>query len=126
MIAPRGMSRCWQKLATIAYYGFASVRSARAAGVSTYRLEPSARHATPCSGWPPSDMFPLQERTPTAPSNLTCPVCDETSFLYLFVVHGLPIAACRGCGQMALGMLPRAPDFSEYYRHTPRPDLGPS
>lgn len=64
-------------------------------------------------------MFPSQERTLTGSSSLICPVCDEGSFSYLFVVHGLPIAACRGCGQIALGILPRTPDFSAFYRQTP-------
>ena len=51
---------------------------------------------------------------------MTCPTCDETLFSYLFVVHGLPIARCRGCGLIVLGILPRAGDFSEFYR-TPAP-----
>jgi SAM-dependent methyltransferase len=51
---------------------------------------------------------------------MTCAACDETSFSYLFVVHGLPIARCRGCGLIVLGMLPQASDFSDFYQpHTP-------
>jgi hypothetical protein len=66
-------------------------------------------------------MFPLQERTLAGSPGLICPVCDDSSFSYRFVVHGLPIAACRGCGQIALGIRPRTPDFSEFYRLTPAP-----
>src|ERR1039457_7292498 len=75
----------------------------------------------PCFGWPACNMFPFEQGTSSGSSGLICPVCDEKSFSYLFVVHGLPIAACRGCGQIALGILPRTPDFSEFYRHTPAP-----
>ena len=51
---------------------------------------------------------------------MICPTCDETRFSYLFVVHGLPIAQCRGCGLIALGVLPRAADFSQFYQ-APQP-----
>jgi SAM-dependent methyltransferase len=50
---------------------------------------------------------------------MTCPTCEETLFAYLFVVHGLPIARCRGCGLIVLGILPRAADFSEFYQSLP-------
>lgn len=46
---------------------------------------------------------------------MTCPTCDETLFSYLFVVRGLPVARCRGCGLVALGILPRTADFSDFY-----------
>src|SRR5215469_442495 len=52
---------------------------------------------------------------------MKCPTCEETLFSYLFVVHGLPIARCRGCGLIALGILPRAADFSEFYQSLPAP-----
>ena len=53
---------------------------------------------------------------------MTCPTCDETRFSYLFVVHRLPMARCRGCGLIVLGILPRAADFSEFYQtSTPGP-----
>jgi hypothetical protein len=77
--------------------------------------------APPRSGELAYNMFPLQERAPAGSSKLICPICDEISFSYLFVVHGLPIAACRACGQIVLGILPQTPDFSEYYRQTPAP-----
>jgi hypothetical protein len=47
---------------------------------------------------------------------MNCPICDEGLFSYLFVVRGLPIAHCRGCGLTTLGILPKAADFSEFYR----------
>lgn len=49
---------------------------------------------------------------------MTCPTCEEASFSYLFVVRGLPIARCRGCGLVVLGILPRSADFSEFYAGT--------
>lgn len=46
---------------------------------------------------------------------MTCPVCEGPSFAYLFVVRGLPVVRCRGCGCVALGALPTAADYSEFY-----------
>ena len=46
---------------------------------------------------------------------MTCPVCDEQRFAYLFVVRGLPVMRCRGCGCMALGASPAAADYSSFY-----------
>lgn len=56
---------------------------------------------------------------------MTCPTCDETSFSYLFVVRGLPIARCRGCGLTALGTLPSTADFSEFYASITPPSAPP-
>ena len=41
---------------------------------------------------------------------MTCPVCDEQSFDYLFVVRGLPVVRCRGCGCLSVGAPPAAAD----------------
>jgi glycosyl transferase family 2 len=46
---------------------------------------------------------------------MTCPVCDEQNFAYLFVVRGLPVVRCRACGCMALGASPAAADYSDFY-----------
>jgi hypothetical protein len=34
----------------------------------------------------------------------------------LFVIRGLPFARCRGCGLIALGTLPSAADFRDFYK----------
>jgi len=49
------------------------------------------------------------------PIQMICPVCDERRFAYLFVVRGLPVVRCRGCGCMALGALPAAADYGNAY-----------
>ncbi len=46
---------------------------------------------------------------------MTCPVCGERNFAYLFVVRGLPVVRCRACGCMALGAAPAAADYSNFY-----------
>ncbi len=46
---------------------------------------------------------------------MNCPVCDEQRPAYLFVVRGLPVVRCRGCGCIALGTLPTQADFSDFY-----------
>ncbi len=56
---------------------------------------------------------------------MKCPVCDEQSFAYLFVVRGLPIVRCRGCGCIALGTLPTAADCKDFYGQAPGPDAVP-
>jgi len=35
-------------------------------------------------------------------SNTTCPVCNQMSKTYLFVVNGLPIASCPNCGLVSV------------------------
>jgi hypothetical protein len=47
---------------------------------------------------------------------MTCPICDGNQFSYLFVIRGLPFARCRGCGVIALGTLPTAADFRDFYK----------
>jgi SAM-dependent methyltransferase len=44
---------------------------------------------------------------------MNCPVCDERSFAGLFVVRGLPVARCQGCGCVALDALPVAADSGD-------------
>jgi hypothetical protein len=50
---------------------------------------------------------------------MNCPTCDESLFFYLFVVRGLPIARCHGCGLILLGAPPKTVDFSEFYGAAP-------
>src|SRR5262252_8256216 len=47
---------------------------------------------------------------------MTCPICDGNQFSYLFVIRSLPFARCRGCGMIALGTLPNAADFRDFYK----------
>lgn len=56
---------------------------------------------------------------------MTCPVCDEQKFAYLFVVRGLPVVRCRGCGCISLGAPPTAADYSDFYAgQAPVPENG--
>jgi hypothetical protein len=48
---------------------------------------------------------------------VNCPICEGNQFSYLFVIRGLPVARCRGCGLIALGTLPNAADFTDFYKH---------
>jgi hypothetical protein len=47
---------------------------------------------------------------------MRCPICDGTQPAYLFVIRGLPVVRCRGCGLISLGTVPNSADFSDFYR----------
>jgi len=46
---------------------------------------------------------------------LRCPVCDERRRSYLFVVCGLPVARCPGCGLVSLNPYPDLKDCCSFY-----------
>lgn len=45
-----------------------------------------------------------------------CPLCHESRQAYLFVVRGLPVVRCTGCGLVALSPQPDLADFATFYR----------
>jgi len=45
----------------------------------------------------------------------SCPICEETRRRYLFVIHGLPVAQCRGCGLILLYPPPAESELREFY-----------
>jgi hypothetical protein len=61
---------------------------------------------------PPSISAPPRTAVP-------CPVCAEQSRSYLFVVRGLPVARCPGCGLVLLDPPPAVADFPRFYRDLP-------
>ena len=42
---------------------------------------------------------------------MMCPICSETKLQYLFVIHGLPIARCPGCGLVRASVHPANVSF---------------
>ena len=44
-----------------------------------------------------------------------CPICPEVRHAYLFVVQGLPVVRCPGCGLISLNPQPSVVDFAPYY-----------
>src|SRR3954449_2870948 len=49
------------------------------------------------------------------PESQSCPICDEQRHAYLFIVHGLPIVRCYGCGLISLNPQPDFIDVDAYY-----------
>lgn len=53
--------------------------------------------------------------TGTVGIGLACPICDETKRAYLFVIRGLPVARCPGCGLVSLSPQPSLVDCGIFY-----------
>ncbi len=45
-----------------------------------------------------------------------CPICEEVRRSYLFVVRGLPVVRCPGCGLVCLHPQPSREECKEFYR----------
>ena len=48
-----------------------------------------------------------------------CPICGDEHRSYLFVVRGLPICQCPGCGLVMLSPQPSPSDFDTFYNYSP-------
>lgn len=44
-----------------------------------------------------------------------CPVCGETRHSYLFVVRGLPVVRCPGCGLVSIDPQPAPTEYGSFY-----------
>ena len=64
-----------------------------------------------------SPTDPARAGASAASSRLVCPVCAETRHAYLFVVHGLSVVRCRGCGLIRLGSAPAEEVLRHFYGH---------
>jgi hypothetical protein len=44
-----------------------------------------------------------------------CPVCEEEKHTYLFVIHGMPVKQCAGCGLISVYPYPDREDVLDFY-----------
>lgn len=58
---------------------------------------------------------PLESEAGGEPAVSQCPICGETRRSYLFVVRGLPVARCPGCGLVSIHPYPTPRDFEFLY-----------
>src|SRR5262249_23498349 len=58
----------------------------------------------------------------SSPSDPNCPICEEERRTYLFVIHGLPVARCPGCGLVSLSPMPSHAELPAFYNWLDRTD----
>src|SRR5437763_717339 len=50
-------------------------------------------------------------------SDPTCPVCGDEHRAYLYVIRGLPVVRCPGCGLVSINPSPDRNDLRKFYRN---------